>query len=230
MFSVSAAAEFYKYVDEDGNVHFTDDINQVPAEQRAKIRSYVESVSEDPAEQEVTRENQSEQAAADQQTNFPDLSGDESENLEDAKKRINELKSEIDQEYEALLKEKEQLAKNKEKAKTREQIVEFNKKVDSLNRDGEYIKAIKTSNFARNLTEKIPDTSAKEQIGSKIINISNQIYVNTIEDKVQEAIKLREMKNFDESLRNFNTALSDAHNIDDVELKDNFQSILNIKT
>jgi chromosome segregation ATPase len=134
MFSVSAAAEFYKYVDEDGNVHFTDDINQVPAEQRAKIRSYVESVSEDPAGQEVTRENQSEQAATDQQTNFPDLSGDESESLEDAKKRIDELKSEIDQEYEALLKEKEQLAKNKEKAKTRKQIIEFNKKVDSLNK------------------------------------------------------------------------------------------------
>ena len=134
MFSASAAAEFYKYVDENGNIHFTDDINQVPPEQRAKIRSYVESVSEDPAEQAVTRENQSEQDATDQQTNFPDLSGDESESLEDAKKRINALKSEIDKEYEALVKEKEQLAKNKEKAKTRKQIIEFNKKVDSLNK------------------------------------------------------------------------------------------------
>jgi flagellar motility protein MotE (MotC chaperone) len=134
VFSVNAAAEFFKYVDEDGNVHFTDDINQVPEAQRAKIHSYIESESEEPAEQEVTRENPSEQAATDQQTNLPDLSDDESESLEDAKKRIDALKSEIDQEYEALLKEKEQLAKAKNQAKTREQIIEFNKKVDSLNK------------------------------------------------------------------------------------------------
>lgn len=134
VFSVNAAAEFYKYVDEDGNVHFTDDINQVPEAQRAKIRSYVESENQDPAEQEVSQEKQSEQAATDQQTNFPDLSEDESGSLEDAKKRIDALKSEIDQEYEALLKEKKQLAKDKEQAKTRQQIIEFNKKVDSLNK------------------------------------------------------------------------------------------------
>ena len=133
MFSASAAAEFYKYTDEDGNVHLTDDINQVPAEQRAKIRSYVESVSPEPAEQPTNEENQSEQADTDQQSNFPDLSEDESESLEDAKRRIDALKSEIDQEYEALLKEKEQLAKTKTKAKTKEQIIEYNKKVDSLN-------------------------------------------------------------------------------------------------
>ena len=109
MFSVSAAAEFYKYVDEDGNVRFTDDINQVPAAQRAKIHSYVESVSEDPPEQEATQKNQAnqaDQAAADQQTNFPDLSDEEQQSLGDAKKQIEKLKSEMDQEYETLLKEK----------------------------------------------------------------------------------------------------------------------------
>jgi len=134
VFSVNAAAEFYKYVDEDGNVHFTDDINQVPEPQRAKIRSYIESESEEPAAQEVTQENQSEQATTDQETNLPDLSDDESESLEDAKKQIDALKSEIDQEYEALLKEKEQLAKAKKQAKTREQIIEFNQNVDNLNK------------------------------------------------------------------------------------------------
>jgi flagellar motility protein MotE (MotC chaperone) len=135
MFSVNAAAEIYKYVDEEGNVHFTDDINQVPEAQRDKVSSYVESVSEDPPEQEVTQENQSEQAAkTDQDANLPDLSDDESESLEEAKKRIDALKSEIDQEYKALMKEKDQLAKAKKQAKTKEQIIEFNKKVDSLNK------------------------------------------------------------------------------------------------
>ena len=41
MFSVSAAAEFYKYVDEEGNTRFTDDINQVPEAQRAMIISFI---------------------------------------------------------------------------------------------------------------------------------------------------------------------------------------------
>jgi chromosome segregation ATPase len=134
MFSASASAEFYKYVDEEGNVRFTDDINQVPEAQRAKIRSYIESESKEPAEQQVARENEAEQTSEDQQTDFSGLSDDESESLEDAKKRIDALKTEIDQEYQALLKEKEQLAKDKEQAKTRDQIIEFNKKVDNLNK------------------------------------------------------------------------------------------------
>lgn len=133
LFSASAGAEFYKYVDEDGNPRFTDDINEVPEAQRANIRSYEESVSEDIPEQDVSQENQTDQAAADQETNFPDLSDNEQESLDDNRKRIEQLKTEIDQEYEALLKEKEQLAKEKEQAKTKAQITEYNKKVESMN-------------------------------------------------------------------------------------------------
>lgn len=133
LFSASAGAEFYKYVDEDGNPRFTDDINEVPEAQRANIRSYEESVSEDIPEQDVSQENQTDQAAADQETNFPDLSDNEQESLDDNRKRIEQLKTEIDQEYEALLKEKEQLAKEKEQAKTKAQIIEYNKKVESMN-------------------------------------------------------------------------------------------------
>ena len=79
MFSVSASAEFYKYVDDDGNVRFTDDINQVPEAQRSQIRSYIESENQEPAEQEVTQVNKPEQASKDQETDFSDLSDDESE-------------------------------------------------------------------------------------------------------------------------------------------------------
>ena len=134
LFSASAGAEFYKYVDEDGNSRFTDDINEVPEAQRANIRSYEESVSEDIPEQDVSQENQTDQAASGQETNFPDLSDNEQESLDDNRKRIEQLKTEIDQEYEALLKEKEQLAKEKEQAKTKAQITEYNKKVESMNK------------------------------------------------------------------------------------------------
>ena len=36
-------AQFYRYVDANGHVRFTDNINQVPEKQRVAARSYVES-------------------------------------------------------------------------------------------------------------------------------------------------------------------------------------------
>ena len=136
MFSVSASAEFYKYTDEDGNVRFTDDINQVPEEQRSKIRSYVESQSEEVSEQEATQEipEKSEQPA-----NFPDSSEDDAEqgSIEELKSRIDVIKQEIDQAYAALLKEKEQLSEDKNKVKTRAQVESYNKRIESYNIRGE---------------------------------------------------------------------------------------------
>ena len=136
LFSVSASAEFYKYTDEDGNVRFTDDINQVPEEQRSKIRSYVESQSEEVPEQEATQEIPEE---SEQQANFPDLSEDDAKqgSIEELKSRIDAIKQEIDQEYAALLKEKEQLAEDKNKVKTREQVESYNKRIESYNIRGE---------------------------------------------------------------------------------------------
>ena len=34
LFALSAPAQIYKYTDDEGHVRFTDDLNQVPAEQR----------------------------------------------------------------------------------------------------------------------------------------------------------------------------------------------------
>ena len=43
VFAGPAFAQFYKYLDKQGDVRFTDDINQVPQDQRAAARSYSES-------------------------------------------------------------------------------------------------------------------------------------------------------------------------------------------
>ena len=136
LFSGSASAEFYKYTDEDGNVRFTDDINLVPEEQRSKIRSYVESESEEAPEQEVSKENQEQ---SEQQSNFPDLSEGEPEegSLDELKSRIDAIEQEIDQEYTDLLKEKERLTEDRQKTKTKEQVAEYNKRIESYNKRGE---------------------------------------------------------------------------------------------
>ncbi|MEJ2657523.1 MAG: DUF4124 domain-containing protein, partial [Desulfobacterales bacterium] len=42
LFSISASAEYYKYIDQNGNVHYTDDLTDVPENQRTDINEYNE--------------------------------------------------------------------------------------------------------------------------------------------------------------------------------------------
>jgi hypothetical protein len=136
LFSMNAFAEFYKYVDENGDTRFTDDINEVPEAQRSKINSYVESQSKEVPEQQEAVENQAEPEETvpdEQQANFPDDSEDEAESLSDTKQRLDQMREELEEEFEALTTAKEKLAKEKDKAITREQIIEYNKKIDALN-------------------------------------------------------------------------------------------------
>ena len=55
LLSAPASAQFYKYIDEDGNIRFTDDINQVPKQQRTTVKSYEEAVSDTDVENEAVQ-------------------------------------------------------------------------------------------------------------------------------------------------------------------------------
>ncbi len=133
IFAAPASAQFYKYVDEDGNTRFTDDINLVPPDQRNNIQSYIESVSEEPEETEANVNQEQAQPAQESESTAESVVAIDSGSLEDQRKHLDALKEEIDAEYDALIEAKKNLAQDKEKAATREEILQYNKKVEDLN-------------------------------------------------------------------------------------------------
>lgn len=139
-----ASAQFYKYLDKQGQVRFTDDINQVPENQRKSIRSYESSMPNAPEESisEGGVENKAPASAAMAQTS-PETAAAaapaEGGSIDTEKMRLEALKKQIDVDYQALVKEKETLSKEKETAKSREQVVEYNKRAEAFNRkSGEF--------------------------------------------------------------------------------------------
>jgi hypothetical protein len=130
-----ALAQFYRYVDANGHVRFTDNINQVPEKQRNAARSYVESQGA-PAELKEADESADRKAPAAaapvEVAVATPAAGDAPP--DSVRTRIEDLKKEVEAQYQALLKEKDALSQEKETRKTREQVADYNKRVEAFNR------------------------------------------------------------------------------------------------
>jgi hypothetical protein len=130
--TIPASAEFYKYYDPDGNLRFTDDINQVPPDQRQSVKTYseVESESEEQASPGATPP-----AALQDETAADEVETSEGQPF-DYEQRIKELdatKLELANEYKALMEENARLAELKKTVKTPEQVKQYNEGVKALN-------------------------------------------------------------------------------------------------
>lgn len=134
-----ASAQFYKYLDKQGHTRFTDDINQVPESQRGSARTY--AVAAPAAAEAITLDR-----SAGQNRPITENAGgaavdasSEEETIEAAKARLEALKKQIDLEYQSLAREKEALAQEKDTPKTRDQILDYNKRVETFNQKaGDY--------------------------------------------------------------------------------------------
>ena len=130
LFAVSASAEFYKYYDKNGNVHFTDDFNKVPPDQRAGVKGYEEI--------ETTNEKEEkEPTVAEPQADVNEGAGAEKKGKYDLNSKMKDLdkrKTELADEYESLMKENEAVAKMRKEVKTRADAQKYNDTVRALNK------------------------------------------------------------------------------------------------
>jgi hypothetical protein len=110
-----AAAEFYRYVDQEGKTHYTDDIANIPADQRSHVSQYEDVSHRSSLEEETqitTPEEESREAAVRQPAvlsptqRAPAVGEDETKTLE---KRLKETGTALEQEYQALMEERKQL-------------------------------------------------------------------------------------------------------------------------
>lgn len=118
-----ASAEFYRYVDKHGNVLYTDDLSNIPADQREAAKPFEEysSAAKTPTASPVPQE-----PASDQQT---PPSNDA--NLEWQK--LNEEREKLDKEYIDLKQQREALDEAKAKAVTPEQRKRYNEQIVKYN-------------------------------------------------------------------------------------------------
>jgi hypothetical protein len=123
----TSGAEYYKYTDKNGNVRFTDDLSQVPMDQRAGVQSYIEiqppseppSVSPPKADSDVQPTTQAPTAEAAQ--------------LQKTREALMQRKTALDAEYQKLMDEKSKIDAERAAARSKARINTYNKKVAEFN-------------------------------------------------------------------------------------------------
>ena len=103
-----ASAQFYRYTDKEGVVRYTDDLTQVPEDQQAEAKKYIEIKSTDTGDSKKTI-IQNPPA-----TGKPEITSKESVQPKTKKKNLTKGEEELEKEYNALMKEKEQIEKDTE--------------------------------------------------------------------------------------------------------------------
>jgi hypothetical protein len=162
LFATATYAATYKYVDEEGNTRYTDDIALVPEDQRGPYleelqrQEALEEETEQEAEDAGTEETEetteadteeateteepdqpgeTDQSEKEEEDNWPDYDEEKSkeEPLDEMLTRLNTTRKELQTEYDAIQEEKKKLAASKKDAVTPETIKAYNDKARDIN-------------------------------------------------------------------------------------------------
>jgi predicted RNase H-like nuclease (RuvC/YqgF family) len=112
------SAEFYRYVDEHGNVLFTDDLSKVPPEQRGTVQSY--EATESPPLSTVKQDKEEEMTKS--------LTDNDMQ-----RQKLLDQQNVLNKEYEDLMAERSRLDAEKDKAITQVEIKAYNKRIIDFN-------------------------------------------------------------------------------------------------
>jgi len=147
LFVSSAAAEIYKYLDENGNIHFTDDFTKVPAEQRTTVDVSVEYVNDTNPEPIAESQSSDETNEA-----FSAESAEKADKLTDGSENQDEMYNSVDTSEEEKIAALGQHTDNEEdltdpsnKDKTENDPDEIRNQLDAMKKeiDGEYQALVK---------------------------------------------------------------------------------------
>ncbi|HID30336.1 MAG TPA: DUF4124 domain-containing protein [Desulfobacterales bacterium] len=133
-----ASAEFYRYTDEKGKVHFTDDLGNVPFEQRPKADEYEEPYDELTQEERVEEKEEETETSEGILEETGEARPQEEAQLEEVEEKTLEQKlketgAKLQEEYEALAKERGELDKMATPPLTQTSRKELIKKVKDYN-------------------------------------------------------------------------------------------------
>lgn len=128
--ALPASAEFYKYRDASGVLRFTDNLAEVPPDQRPNVSTYegVQTSGDDPAKDAA--------APASAEVEKSAVVGTESgvkEDLQEERKRLEAIKQTLDKEREDLAREKEALKEERKRLRDERDARVYNEKVKELN-------------------------------------------------------------------------------------------------
>jgi predicted RNase H-like nuclease (RuvC/YqgF family) len=120
-----SAAEFYRYIDQDGQVRYTDDLSTVPVDQRPNVKRYENSQPvEAPApDDDATPKSKAVKKPAPRQNATLDAQAEQ----------IRKKKSELNNEYNSLINEQARLEEARKKAKSNKEIDKVNQEISDLN-------------------------------------------------------------------------------------------------
>lgn len=134
------SAEYYQYTDEKGNICFTDNLSDIPENQRKKITSYIsvekkEITTKDTNTEPEKKDDEETDTNADQGRFPPDTT------LDQIAKTLKEEKQELNTKRIRLINRQERLSEQSKKNMTPEEKIIHANNVQALNRDIESYEA-----------------------------------------------------------------------------------------